>query len=240
MDPSEGTASARGGSLYVVATPLGSLSDITLRALEVLKSADRIACEDTRRTLKLLTHYGIRKPLLSIFAPKEEREAVKVTAALAKGESVALVTDAGTPGLSDPGHALVRAARAAGFPVVPVPGPSAPACALSVCGFAESGFLFLGFLPRSPGKVRKALRNAISAGYPVVFYESPFRLRKTLELAEEVLGPSARCFVGREMTKKFEEYLEGGLAEIRGRLEGRELLGEFTVILSPSEEPRPA
>jgi 16S rRNA (cytidine1402-2'-O)-methyltransferase len=240
MDASAASPSVQGGTLYMVATPLGNLSDITLRALETLKGVDRIACEDTRRTLKLLTHFGIHKPLLSIVAPREERESGKVAWALSKGESVALVTDAGTPGLSDPGHAVVRAVRAAGFPIVPIPGPSASACALSVCGFGENGFVFMGFLHRSPGKIRKELRLAAASGRPILFYESPFRVMKTLALAEEVFGPEARCFIGREMTKKFEEYLEDSLGGMRRRLEGRELLGEFTILIAPPDTPRTA
>ena len=222
------------GTLYVVGTPIGNLSDITERALAALKRADRVVCEDTRRTLKLLNHYGIHKPLLAVFAAKEKSEVPKILNLLESGQSLALVTDAGTPGVSDPGSWIVSAARRNGFRVEPVPGVSAIACALSMCGFAQDGLVFLGFLPRSPNKIRRELARAAELGLALAFFESPFRVVKTLTLASEVLGPGASCLVAREMTKKFEEYLDGTLEEVLARLRGREFLGEATILLRKS------
>ena len=233
----EGLPFASGNALFVVATPIGNLEDITLRALETLKKADCIVCEDTRRTLKLLTHYDIRKPLLSIFGPKERRETDKILKLLSEGKNVALVSDAGTPGLSDPGNVVVAAARENKFRIIPVPGACAISSALSASGLAGDGFVFLGFLRRAPGKVRKELKKAAENGLAIVFYESPYRVVKTLELAAEVLGENASCFIGREMTKKFEEFLNGSLKEVASLLEKREILGEFTVVLKQQEKP---
>lgn len=219
------------GVLYVVGTPIGNLSDITLRALETLKLVDWIACEDTRQSLKLLNHYNIQKPLFSIFGPKEQREVPKILHLLEQGRSGAILTDAGTPGISDPGSQIVHAVRQRGFRIEPIPGVSAVACALSVSGHSEKGFVFLGFLHRSKGKIRKELREAAQQKRPLVFYESPFRIVKTLSLAAEILGPQTLCFLAREMTKKFEEYLSGTLAELIEKIKDRKILGEITVIL---------
>lgn len=228
-----GTKKSQKGILYVVSSPIGNLSDITIRALEVLKQADHILCEDTRITLKLLNHFGIQKPLLTIFGPKEKKEIPKILALLQKGECLALLSDAGTPALSDPGASIIKKAKESLIPVVPIPGPSAILCALSVCGFAEKNFLFLGFLHRKSGKIKKELLEAKKFNVPVVFFESPFRILKTLSLVAETWGKETLTFIGREMTKKFEEILEGTLGEMVEKLQGREILGEFTVILSP-------
>ena len=216
-----------------MATPIGHLSDVTLRALEVLKQADAIACEDTRRTLKLLNHFGIRKPLLTIFGPREKTSVSKVLEFLSLSKSVALVTDAGTPGISDPGSLIAAKAREKGYPVVPVPGACALAAALSVSGLSENGFIFLGFLRRKKSKIKKELEQGKNLGTAIVFYESPFRIIRSLESAREVLGGGARCFVAREMTKMFEEYLSGSLDGVLEKMKGKEILGELTVVLKP-------
>lgn len=222
------------GRLYVVATPIGNLSDMTFRALEALKACDLIACEDTRQTLKLLNHYGIQKPLFTIFGPREKREAGRVLKSLEQGKSVALVTDAGTPALSDPGNEIVRQVRRSGFPVEPVPGPSAPAALASVSGAADQGFIFLGFLPRKKSKIKRELERFAGLELPVIFFESPFRVVQTLQAAGNVFGNGAFCLVGREMTKKFEETISGSIADVLGKISGRENLGEFTILIKPS------
>lgn len=220
------------GILYIVGVPIGNLQDITFRALEILKKTDWIACEDTRRTLKLLNHYGIQKSLLTIFGPKERNAASKILNLLSEGKSVALLTDSGTPGISDPGSFVVGSAREKGFSVQPVPGVSALTCALSVFGIPEDGFVFLGFLKRDKGKIKKELSEAAQLKRSVVFFESPYRIAKTLGIACELFGKETFCLVAREMTKKFEEYLSGRLGEIAEKIQNKENLGEFTVILN--------
>lgn len=195
---------ARPGTLYVVATPLGNLRDVTLRAVDVLASVDRIGAEDTRVTAKLLAHLGIATRPFAVHAHNEAARAAEIAAALGRGESVAIVTDAGTPGISDPGARVVRAAREAGHPVVPVPGPSAVAAAVSVAGLAAARFAFVGFLPAQP-KARRALLDSL-AGLPIalVIYEAPHRVRGTAEDLVAALGPDRRLVVARELTKAFE------------------------------------
>lgn len=219
-------------------TPIGNLSDLTLRALETLKQVDWIACEDTRQTLKLLNHYGIHKSLLSIFGPKEKREVPKILELLSASKSVALLTDAGTPGISDPGNLLVSEIRKCGFQVEPVPGVSAVSCAVSASGLCQEGFLFLGFLRRKKGKIKAELSKAGEQNLPIIFFESPFRIADTLDLALEVFGPKTFCWLGRELTKKFEEQISGRLPEVIGKIKDREILGEITVILKqqPNEK----
>lgn len=221
------------GVLYVVATPIGNLSDLSFRALETLKSCDYAACEDTRRTLKLFSHYGVSKPLLTLYGPKEKAQSEKILRLLQEGKSVVLVTDAGTPGLSDPGNFLAGEARKAGIAVLPIPGASAPAALASVSGLAADGFIFLGFLHRKKSKIRKELESSARPGLPLIFFESPYRVVQTLGIAQEVFGGDALCVAGREMTKKFEEYLSGSIAEVLGKLSSREILGEFTILIKP-------
>ncbi len=206
---------------------------MTFRAVDTLKAVDWILCEDTRRTLQLLNHFGIKKPLLTIFGPKEKRETARVLRLLDEGKSAALVSDAGTPGLSDPGNFLVKEARSAGFNVVPIPGPSAGAALASVSGVCEDGFIFLGFLPRKKSKIIRELTEAAAPGKPVIFFESPFRVLETLQIAQGVFGAEAYCLVGREMTKKFEEFISGKLSEVPLMLEAGKILGEFTVLIKP-------
>jgi len=223
------------GELYVVATPIGNLKDITLRALEVLKEVPVIACEDTRRTLKLLSHYGIEgKKLISYHEHNEREAAERIVNLLKEGLSVALVSDAGTPTISDPGYRLVRRAREKGIKVVPLPGPSAVVAALSASGLPTDRFLFYGFLPRKEGKLKEALKEIASYPFTVVAYESPHRLERTLEVLGE-LYPEAEVGVYRELTKLNEEFLFGKPSEILKELkEEGKLKGEI-VLLFPSE-----
>lgn len=218
--------------LYVVATPIGNLGDITFRALETLKSVDVIACEDTRHTLQLLTHFGIRKPLLSCRAHNEDDAARKVLAVLAKGQNVAYASDAGTPALSDPGAVLVRAIRDAGHDVVPIPGASAFATLLSVAGGIDKTVIFEGFLSPRPGRRRSRVRELMESGYATVLYESPFRVVKLLADIAEIDG-ERQVVVGRELTKLHEELATGTATAVHEDFASRErILGEFSVYIS--------
>lgn len=212
------------GTLYVVGTPIGNLSDITLRALEVLKSVDAVYCEDTRVTRKLFLRHGIEKPLRSFFTGNETRRVQEVLDHLRGGRTVALVSDAGTPGISDPGYLLVRAARQEGFPVVPVPGPSALAAALSVAGLPTHRVLFLGFPPRRKGEREALLRSLEDDPATLVFYEAPHRVKAFLEEGRRLL-PGRERVVARELTKRFESVVAG-----EGEVPER---GEFVVLYGP-------
>ena len=222
---------ARGGlsRLYVVATPIGNLEDVTARAVRVLSEVGAIAAEDTRVTARLLARHGIRKPLISYRAPVERRGLPRVMTALDEGD-VALVSDAGTPTLSDPGQALVTAAWAAGHTVVPVPGPSSVTAALSIAGYGGSGFAFVGYLPRKPGEMRRLLAAIASDRRPTVAFESPFRVLKSLALIAEEL-PDRSITVTRELTKLHEEVLRGTASEVLEAL-GERNRGEFTLVIS--------
>src|SRR5207244_4350502 len=189
------------GALYLVPTPLGNLGDITLRAIEALKQADLIACEDTRRTLGLLNHLGVSKPLWSYHAHSPRRRPAQLLNALQAGKAVALVCDAGTPGISDPGTFLIQAALEARIPVISLPGPCAAITALVASGLPTDRFFFIGFLPRRPARARRALAEAAAAGATAVIYESPFRTLDTLELIDAVAGPDTPAVVARELTK---------------------------------------
>jgi 16S rRNA (cytidine1402-2'-O)-methyltransferase len=219
------------GTLSVVATPIGNLGDITLRALTTLKHADAIACEDTRVTAKLLAHYEIKKPLLIYHEASAKPLDAKILALLAEGKHVALVTDAGTPGISDPGTLLVARAREAGATIEAIPGASALAAALSISGVDTSEFLFLGFLPHKKG--RQTLFKQIAAEErAVVFYESPHRIEKALLTLAE-LAPERVVAVCRELTKLHEEVVRGTAAEVLAQLTAAGgLRGEFVVIVS--------
>lgn len=220
------------GTLFVVATPIGNLEDITLRALRVLREVDLIAAEDTRHTRKLLSHFDIHTPLLSYYKEKEASRAREIVAGLLAGKMVALVSDAGTPGISDPGGILVRSAHAHGIPVVPVPGVSALTTLLSVAGLEETGHLFLGFLPARAAERRKLLRSLAAQPQGLVFYESPRRILASLSDCLAVLG-SRRAVLGRELTKIHEEILVVGLDALLAGLQGREALkGECVVFIA--------
>jgi len=215
--------------LFVVATPIGNLEDLSARAIRVLGEVSAIAAEDTRVTSRLLSRHGIRKPMLSYRAPVERRGLPRVLATLEAGD-VALVSDAGTPTLSDPGQALVTAAWAAGHTVVPVPGPSSVTAALSVAGYGGPGFTFLGYLPRKPGEMRRLLQTLRDDPRPAVAFESPFRVQKSLALIAESL-PDRSVTLARELTKVHEEVLRGTAADVLAAL-GERARGEFTLVIS--------
>jgi len=215
--------------LYVVGTPIGNLEDLGARALRVLGEVGAIAAEDTRVTSRLLARHGIRKPLVSYRAPVERRGLPRVMAALAEGD-VALVSDAGTPAVSDPGQALVSAAWAAGHSVVPIPGPSSVTAALSIAGYGGPGFTFVGYLPRKPGDIRRLLQSLRDEPRPAVAFESPYRIAKSLALIAEGL-PERSITVARELTKLHEEVLRGTAAEVAAAL-GERARGEFTLVIS--------
>jgi len=227
------------GTLFVVATPIGNLEDITLRALRVLKEVDVIACEDTRRTRALLSHFDIHTPTVSYFEHNKLARGPQLLRQLAEGRSIALVTDAGTPGISDPGFMLVRDARAAGIPVVPVPGPAAVAAVLSAAGIPADRFVFDGFLPIKPGRRVNRLTALRELETTLVLYESPHRILATLEAIGEVFG-EREIVVARELTKQFEEIVRATPAAHRERLASAGVRGEFTVIIPADGEKPPA
>ncbi len=220
--------------LYVVATPIGNLSDITYRAVETLKSVDVIACEDTRRTEKLLSHLGISRSLLRYDEHTHAFGSRKIIEFLQAGKNVAQVSDAGTPGVSDPAARLVADVTAAGFTVIPIPGPSSVVAALSVSGFSGDGFVFLGFLPRRPGKARRLLQAAAGLDKTIVFFESPFRACAALEMIAEVM-PSSKVVLGRELTKIHEEFLRGDAQNVLAQMKTRPEKGEVVILVSPGE-----
>jgi len=220
-------------NLFVVATPIGNLEDVSARALRVLSEVGAIAAEDTRVTARLLARHQIRKPMISYRAPVERRGLPRVMAALDEGD-VALVSDAGTPTVSDPGAQLVNAAWAAGHTVVPIPGPSAVAAALSVAGYGGPGFTFVGYLPRKPGEVRRLLQTLLDDPRPAVAFESPYRARKSLALIGEVL-PDRPLTLTRELTKLHEQVLRGTASEVETEL-GEKVRGEITLVISGSSK----
>jgi len=227
------------GILFVVATPIGNLADASPRSLETLRSADVIACEDTRVTRTLLARNGISTPTIALHEHNERRVAEKLLQALRSGQRVALVSDAGTPGLSDPGALLVEQAHRAGIRVSPVPGPSAAAAGFSASGFAAAGFLFAGFLPAAGSARRKAL-DLLDLPWPLVLYEAPHRILKTIDDLVKQFGPEREIAMGRELTKKFEELARMPLGKARAWLEAdshREQ-GEFVLVVGPGEEKR--
>ena len=226
------------GVLYIVSTPIGNLEDITLRALRVLKEVDLIAAEDTRRTRQLLTHYGIHKPLISYHEHNRRMREKTLLNDLRAGKSVALVTDAGTPGISDPGEELVRGAVQEGIPLVSIPGPAALVAALSVSGLPTESFLFYGFLPSKAAARRKWLTSLEERPETLVFYESPRRLSSLLEDAAQILG-ERRVVVAREMTKVYEEVYRGTVSEVLEQIGKEEVKGEVTVILEGCTSPPP-
>ena len=223
--------------LYVVATPLGNLGDLTARAIEVLRTVPVVAAEDTRRTRGLLEHLGAHPELHSFHAHSPERRLEMLLEILSGGRDVALVSDAGTPGVSDPGTDLVRAARDAGHVVVPIPGPSAIATVLSASGLAADRFLFLGFVPRRGTDRARLLARAAAEEWSVVFYEAPGRVVELLEDLMELAGPRRRATVGRELTKLHEDIRHGSLEELVRHFVATEPRGEFTVVLEGTGVP---
>ena len=217
-------------------TPIGNLSDITYRALETFKTVDVIACEDTRHTLQLLNHFEIKKPLISCRAQNEQTAAQKIVHLLDEGQNVAYASDAGTPGISDPGAVLVDVARAAGHTIVPIPGACAFVSLASVAGSGGKSLLFEGFLSPKPGRRRSRLRELMATGFAFVLYESPFRIVKLLaDIAD--IQCERRIVVGRELTKLHEEIVEGTAAEVLEDFAGRsKILGEFAVFVSGTKD----
>jgi 16S rRNA (cytidine1402-2'-O)-methyltransferase len=222
------------GVLHVVATPIGNLEDLTLRALRVLRDVDLVACEDTRRTGALLRHHGISTPTTSYFQQNERFKSARILAVLRAGRDVALVSDAGTPGLSDPGYRLVREARKEGLVVHPVPGPSAAVAAVSVSGLPTDRFLFVGFLPSRPGPRRRALQDLAGVPPTLVFFESPVRILDSLTDMIDLLG-DREAFLCREATKVHEEYVLSRLGAIRELLSTRGgVRGEIVLVVAGS------
>jgi 16S rRNA (cytidine1402-2'-O)-methyltransferase len=225
-----------GPSLYLVATPIGNLEDITLRALRVLKEVDLIACEDTRQTLKLLSHYGIQTRLVSYHEHNEMTKAAELVVDLEGGAKIALVTDAGMPGISDPGFRLIALAIRHHVPVVPIPGASAFLAALVASGLPTDSFRFSGFLPSKSGQRRKLLESVKDSPRTQVFYEAPHRLLETLADVVEILGNERHVVVAREVTKIHEEFLRGRAVEILEQLKARgDVKGEITLLIAKAE-----
>ena len=219
--------------LTVVPTPIGNLQDITLRALQALREADLVAAEDTRHSSVLLLHHNIKKPMLSLHEHNEASRTAALVEEIAGGKSIALVTDAGMPGISDPGFRLIRACRERGLSVTVLPGPSAVLTALVGSGFPSDAFFFGGFLPVKSGRRRSELERAISRRETSIYFESPHRLLKSLDVLVEI-APGANVCIARELTKKFEEYRRGAPAELRSHYQARQPKGEITVVISPS------
>lgn len=219
------------GRLYIVATPIGNLGDITLRALETLKSVDFILCEDTRVTKNLLNHYQISKPLVSYHQHSDAKKVKEIISLLDEGKSLALVTDAGTPGISDPGNLLIRdlIKNINNIEIIPIPGPNAAIAALSISGFPTDKFIFLGFPPHK-NKRQKFFKEAAEYEITVVFYESGHRIIKCLNELKEVLKPDRQIIVCRELTKKFETIYRGAISEVAAQMEDER--GEFVVVIN--------
>ena len=225
------------GKLYIVATPVGNLEDITLRALRTLKEVDLIAAEDTRHSLKLLNHYGIAKPLISYWSEKEKIKAIEILGKLHSGLSVALISDAGTPGISDPGAVLIKRAVEEKIDIIPIPGPSAFISALSVSGLPTDEFTFLGFLPSKGGQRQKRLNELKHETRTLIFYEAPHRLVQALSDMAEILG-ERRAALAKEITKFHEEVLRGTIAEVIQALESRMIAGEYVIIVEGFHKER--
>ena len=222
------------GTLYVVPTPIGNLDDITARAVKILTSVDLVAAEDTRTTKVLLDHLKIQKPLLSFFSQNETVRVPQLLGKLAEGLSVALVSDAGTPGISDPAHSIIAACIEAGIPIIPLPGPTAFVPVLVASGLPTRSFVFEGFLPNKKGRQTK-LQQLKGEPRTIVLYESPHRILKTLHDLRETLGDRDAVF-GRELTKKFEEILRGTLSSLEQSLSSRPIKGEFVLIVSGADK----
>ncbi|HDI78598.1 MAG TPA: 16S rRNA (cytidine(1402)-2'-O)-methyltransferase [Desulfobacteraceae bacterium] len=219
------------GKVYMVATPIGNLKDITLRALDTLNEVDLILAESISYSKRLLNHYGIRKPLLRFNQHNEKKRVSKVMKLLNEGKSVAYISNAGSPGISDPGAYLVSKAYENGIQVVPIPGPSAITAALSVCGIPSNSFIFLGFLPRRKGKRKRLLESIRGEDRPVVLFESPNRILGLLPEIREILGKETQLVILREMTKAFEEIRRGDVDRILEYLSKRDIRGEITIVL---------
>jgi len=229
--PLHSQQTAEPGTLYLVSTPIGNLEDITFRALRMLQEADLIAAEDTRRTRRLLDHYDISRPLISYHDHNKQHRSIRLLEALQEGKSVALVTDAGTPGISDPAFFLVRMAIGHDVPVVPIPGPTSPIAALIVSGLPPDRFVFEGFLPVKAGKRRARLRELAGEDRTIVLFESPHRLIRTLHEIQDSLG-DRQAAVARELTKKFEEISRGPVSQLIATYSERKPKGEMVIVLA--------
>jgi 16S rRNA (cytidine1402-2'-O)-methyltransferase len=221
----------KNGTLYIVSTPIGNREDITLRALRILKEVDLIAAEDTRHTSLLLRHFGIQTPLTSYFEGNELRKKEFILSKLKQGDQIALVSDAGTPGISDPGFRLIQTAIENQIPIVPIPGPSAVIAALSISGLPTDAFLFKGFLPHKSKRKRDLLKQLEDARETLIFYESPHRLSETLKDILDIFG-DREMVLTRELTKIYEEVLRGKVSEIQSLIQDRKLRGEITLVIS--------
>ncbi|THB70572.1 MAG: 16S rRNA (cytidine(1402)-2'-O)-methyltransferase [Desulfobulbaceae bacterium] len=226
------------GTLYIVATPIGNLADMTFRAIDTLKQVDVIAAEDTRHTRKLLTHFDISTRLISCYREKEFERSQEIISLLKEGQHVALVSDAGTPAISDPGAILVGEARKQQIEIIPIPGPSAVTTAMSCAGIEESGFLFLGFAPPKDAQRKRFLKSYVSFPLPLVFYESPHRIKKFIASALETFG-DRRVFWARELTKKYEELEDTSLKSLADGIDQEKIRGELVVIIHPGSVAEP-
>jgi 16S rRNA (cytidine1402-2'-O)-methyltransferase len=224
------------GVLYIVPTPIGNLEDITLRALRILKECDIIACEDTRQSLKLLSHFEISKPLISFYSYNERHRLENILHKLLNGKKVALISDAGIPCISDPGYILVKEAIEKNIKIEVLPGASALITALVGSGLPIDSFIFCGFLKRKPGKIKKQLFKLVNFKKTIIFYESPYRILKTIEICAEIFGENAKICLAREITKKFEEFIRGTVKEVLENIKNKNnLFGEFVVLVYPVE-----
>jgi 16S rRNA (cytidine1402-2'-O)-methyltransferase len=212
------------------------LEDITLRAIRILQEVDTVVCEDTRQTLKLLSHLKISKPLISFYTQNQLKRIPQIISLLQQGKNIALVSDCGTPAISDPGYYLIKEALNRNINVVPMPGACALITALVGSGLATDSFVFLGFLKKKTGKMRKELELVKQIEKTIIFYESPHRLLKTLEICREVFGENTNIVLARELTKKFEEFIRGTIKDILENLKNRQILGEFIVLVEPSDK----
>lgn len=235
-EPGQSGAVAEAGTLYVVATPIGNLEDMTLRALRILDSVDAIAAEDTRHTRRLLTHHGISKPLISYHDHNKVRQAPRLLQMLQAEQSVALVTDAGTPGISDPAYYLIQLLLPEDIRIVPIPGPTAVIAALSVAGLPTDRFVFEGFLPVKSGRRQRRLESLRDEPRTIVVYESPHRLVRLLQEIVTHFGADRRVVIARELTKRFEEILRGTASSLHADLQHRSIKGECTVLIAGQSE----
>ena len=226
------------GTLYIVATPIGNLEDMTHRAVRTLQEVDLIAAEDTRHTKKLLNHFGISTPLVSYYREKEASRSAALVEQIIDGKDIALVSDAGTPGISDPGSVLVNKVREAALPIVPIPGPSALSAALSCSGLEPGSFLFIGFSPQKTSARRKLFQSLISSQYPIVFYESPHRIHRFIDDAYAVLG-DRKVLWAREISKKYEEIQETSLKLLAETISNEKIRGELVLIIHQGQDERP-
>lgn len=224
------------GTLFVVPTPIGNLEDITLRAVRILQESDVVVCEDTRQTLKLLSHLKISKQLISFYTQNQLKRIPQIISALENGKNISLVSDCGTPAISDPGYYLVKEALSHGINVIPLPGPCALVTGLVGSGLPTDSFVFLGFLRKKTGKMKKELMQAAQTEKTIIFYESPHRIIKTIEVCKEVFGENTNIVLARELTKKFEEFIRGSIGEVINEMKTREIKGEFVIIISQNSK----